>query len=211
MHARHLLVDGKKMSKSLGNFWTVADILQKGYSGLELRYALVCVQYRQALNFTLQGLDAARGAIGRVQQCRQRLVRMRDGAERGGSQDLADVVARANAAFTAAMSEDLNVSEALAAVFELIGACNKAEPSAAGAKLALAAFGRFDDVLGCFGPEPKADATGEAPPELLQLLAQRTAAKQAKDWRAADALRNQIAAAGWKIVDTPAGARLERS
>ena len=121
MHARHLLVDGTKMSKSLGNFFTVEDVLQKGYTGLELRYALIRVQYRQSLNFTLKGLDEARSAIGRVQQCRQRLARIRDGAEPAGAGDLAPPAAAANAAFTAAMSEDLNVSEALAAVFEFVG------------------------------------------------------------------------------------------
>ncbi len=211
MHARHLLVDGTKMSKSLGNFFTVADVLQKGYSGLELRYALIRVQYRQSLNFTLKGLDEARAAIGRVQQCRARLVRVRDGLERAGSDDLAAAVAKANDAFTAAMSDDLNVSEALAAVFEFAGAANKAQLSVVGAKAALAAFARFEDVLACFGPEPKADVTSDAPPELLALLPLRKAAKQAKDFATADRIRDQIAAAGWKLVDTPAGARLEKA
>jgi cysteinyl-tRNA synthetase len=205
-----LLVDATKMSKSLGNFFTVADILGRGYTGLELRYALVRVQYRQALNFTLKGLDEARAAIQRVQVCRQRLVRHRDGLEVPGKADLAAEVAAAQAAFTAAMSEDLNVSEALAAVFEFVGACNRAQPSAAGAAAALQAFARFEDVLGCFGPEPAADATAGAPAELQALLEQRNAARKAKDWALADRLRDQIAAAGWRIVDAAGGARLER-
>jgi cysteinyl-tRNA synthetase len=211
LHARHLLVDGTKMSKSLGNFFTVADILAKGYSGLELRYALIRVQYRQALNFTLKGLDEARAAIARVQQCRQRLVRVAAGAERPGSDDLEQAVATANAAFAAAMHEDLNVSEALAAVFEFVAATNKLVPTVVAAKTALATFARFEDVLGCFGPEPKADATADAPPELVSLLADRKVAKAKKDWAAADRIRDQIAAAGWKIVDAPTGTRLERS
>jgi cysteinyl-tRNA synthetase len=210
LHARHLLVDGTKMSKSLGNFWTVADILAKGYSGLELRYALIKVQYRQALNFTLKGLDEARAAIGRVQQCRQKLVRVRDGLERAGTEDLAAAAAAASAAFTAAMSEDLNVSEALAAVFDFVALVNKAPVSVAGAKAALAVFARAEDVLGCLGGEPKADVTGEAPAELVALLAERKAAKARKDFAAADAIRDRVAAAGWKIVDAPGGARLER-
>ncbi len=210
MHARHLLVDGTKMSKSLGNFFTVADILAKGYSGLELRYALIKVQYRQALNFTIKGLDEARQAIARVQQARQRLVRFRDGAERSGTDDLAAAILQGNAAFTAAMGEDLNVSEALAAVFEFVGASNRAVVSVDGAKAGLAAFLRFEDVLGCFGPEPRADATGDAPAELLAKLGERNAARKAKNWAVADQLRDQIAAAGWKIVDAPTGARLEK-
>ncbi|MCA8953447.1 MAG: cysteine--tRNA ligase [Planctomycetes bacterium] len=209
LHARHLLVDNTKMSKSLGNFFTVRDILARGYTGLELRFALVRAHYRQTLNFTLKGLDEARAAIARVQQARARLVRVRDGAETAGGDDLAAAIAAAGQGFTAAMSDDLNVSEALAAVFEFVGACNRASPSAAAATAALAAFARFEDVLGCFGGEPVADATDAAPAELLELLVQRTAAKQAKDWATADALRDRIAAAGWKIVDTPAGPRLE--
>ena len=211
MHARHLLVDNTKMSKSLGNFFTVSDILGRGYSGLELRYALIRVQYRQSLNFTLKGLDEARAAIGRVQQARSRLVRIRGGVEDAGDAGLAGAIERANAAFTAALSDDLNVSEALAAVFDFVAACNKASVSVAGATAALATFARFEDVLACFGDEPVADSTGAAPAELLALLARRTVAKQQKDWALADELREQIVAAGWKIVDTADGARLERS
>ena len=210
LHARHLLVDGTKMSKSLGNFFTVSDILGKGYSGLELRYALVRVQYRQTLNFTLNGLDEARKNIGRVNEARRRLVRLRDGAERAGPADLAGEVDHAHTAFTAAMQDDLNVSEALAAVFELVGACNRVVPTVDGAKAALAAFARFEDVLGVFGEEPVADVTGEAPEEVQVKLRERNAAKAAKDWATADRLRGEILAAGWKIVDTPQGARLER-
>lgn len=209
MHARHLLVDGKKMSKSLGNFFTVQDILAKGYTGLELRYALIRVQYRQSMNFTLQGLDEARSAIERVRSARQRLVRVRDGKEPAGGDSLAAAAAQANAAFTAAMREDLNVSEALAAVFAFVGECNRKKPSIEAAREALATFARFEDVLGCFGPEPSSDAATGAPAALQELLLQRTAAKKNKDWATADRLRDEIAAAGWKIVDTPQGARLE--
>src|SRR5262249_33401821 len=120
------------------------------------------------------------GAAGGARGGRQRLLRLRDGLEPAGADDLQAAVARAGAAFTAAMQEDLNVSEALAAVFELVAACNRAHPSAAGAKAALAVFARCEDVLGCFGPEPAADATGEAPAELQQLLQQRQAAEKAK-------------------------------
>ena len=211
MHARHLLVDNKKMSKSLGNFFTVQEVLDKGYSGLELRFALVRGHYRQQLNFTLKGLDEARAAIARVQQCRQRLVRVACGAEPAGALDLAAAVSAADARFTATMQEDLNVSESLGAVFEFVAECNKAQPTAASAKTALRFFARVEDVLGCFGAEPSADATSDAPPELLALLQQRQDAKKQKNWAVADAVRDQIARAGWKIVDTPQGARLEKA
>jgi len=209
MHARHLLVDNTKMSKSLGNFYTVQSILDMGYSGLELRYALTRVQYRQSLSFTIKGLDEARAAIARVNEARKKLVRVRDGLDRPGDEELDGAVAAAHDAFTAAMSEDLNVSEALAAVFEFVAAVNRAAPTVAAVGPALAAFDRFEDVLGVFGDEPQADASSDAPAELLALLEQRAQAKADKDWQTADGLRDQIAAAGWKIVDTPAGARLE--
>ena len=97
-------------------------------------------------------------------------MRVRDGGERAGGDDLAVAVQAANDAFTAAMCDDLNVSEALAAVFEFVGAVNKAAPSSDGATAALAAFARFEDVLGVFGDEPKADEGSDAPAELLALL-----------------------------------------
>ena len=209
MHARHLLVDNTKMSKSLGNFFTVSDILAKGFSGNELRYALIRVQYRQSLNFTLDGVREARTAIARVNEARKNLVRIRDGGDRGGNDDLLAAVRVANETFTASMQEDLNVSEALAAIFEFVTACNKASPSSEGAAAALAAFNRFEDVLAVFGDEPTSAVS--APSELLDLLEQRKIAKGAKDWATADQIRDQIAAAGWRIVDAAEGARLERT
>ena len=96
------------------------------------------------------------------------------------------------------------------AVFEFVGAVNRAVPTVAAATAALATFARFEDVLGCFGGEPKADTTGEAPPELLALLQQRKAAKQAKDWPAADAARQALDAAGWIIKDSKEGYQVLR-
>ncbi len=209
MHARHLLVDNKKMSKSLGNFFTVREVLQKGYSGLELRFALVRGHYRQQLNFTLKGLDEARAAIARVQQCRQRLARIRDGKEPAGQGDL-DAGA-VDARFTAAMQDDLNVPLALAAVFDFASECNKAQPATDAAAAALSFFARVEDVLGCFGPEPSPEAPEGAPAEVRALLERRTLAKAQKDWAAADAARDAIAALGWKIVDTAQGPRLEKA
>src|SRR5690606_680984 len=129
-------------------------------------------------------------------------------AERAASDDLVHAVQTANDTFTASMQDDLNVSEALAAIFDFVTACNKSQPSVLGASNALAAFRRFEDVLAVFGDEPSAVA--DVPVELLQLLDQRKQAKANKDWAAADQIRDQIAAAGWKIVDAAGGARLEK-
>jgi cysteinyl-tRNA synthetase len=207
LHVKHLLVDGQKMSKSLGNFHTVGDVLQRGYSGRELRWTLLRVQYRQTMNFTLDGLGEAREAIARIERARQALVRVRDGLEAAGRDDLEAEVAAADRAFTESIEDDLNTSEALAAVFGLVRAVNSARPSLGGARAALRAFARFEDVLGCLGPEPAGVA--EVPADVQQLVARREAARKAKDWARSDALRKEVAARGYKIVDTPQGPRAE--
>jgi len=207
LHVKHLMVEGEKMSKSLGNFFTVQDILDKGYSGVELRYALMRVQYRQTMNFTLKGMEEARTAIERVQNARRKLVRVREGKE-SGPDDLTPAAAKADEEFTAALSDDLNVSGALAAVFGLVGEVNRARPTKGSAARALGTFERFEGVLGCFGAEPAAHE--EAPKELQALLEQRQAARNTRDFATADRLRDQIQEQGWKIVDTKEGARLER-
>ena len=104
----------------------------------------------------------------------------------------------------------VEMPDGTSSVFELVAASNRAKPTVEAATAALSAFARFEDVLACFGDEPAADAGSDAPAELLEKLAQRNAAKKEKDWATADRLRDEVAAAGWKIVDTPQGARLEK-
>jgi cysteinyl-tRNA synthetase len=209
LHVKHLKVEGEKMAKSLGNFFTVQDLLDKGYTGVELRYALMRVQYRQTMNFTLKGMVEARTAIGRVQNAREKLVRVRTGREAAGNDDLADVVAQADHEFTAALCDDLNVSGALAAVFGLVAEVNRTQPDVDSATAALERFERYENVLGCFGAEPGGDGAA-VPRELEELLEQRQAARKAKDFATADRLRDQIQERGYKIVDTKDGARLEQ-
>ena len=150
LHVKHLLVEGQKMSKSLGNFTTVKDVLDRGFTGAELRYALLRAQYRQTLNFTWAGLEDGRKAIQRVRHAVERLQRVASGEEPAGSADLVLEMQRADTAFTASLNDDLNVSEALAAVFAFVTDCNKAAPSKTAAVAALGRFARFDSVLGCF-------------------------------------------------------------
>ncbi|MCA8941901.1 MAG: cysteine--tRNA ligase [Planctomycetes bacterium] len=209
LHVKHLMVDGEKMSKSKGNFYTVSDIFGKGYSGHELRYALMRVQYRQSMNFTLASLNEARTAIARVNEARKRLARIAAGVEAGGADDLAARSETAETAFVGALCDDLNTSGALAAVFAFVTEVNKAAPDADGAKRALAAFDRFDRVLGVFGPTPEV-GVDSVPQELLELLERRQAARAAKDFATADACRDEISRAGYQVVDTPEGPRLER-
>jgi cysteinyl-tRNA synthetase len=202
MHGAHLLVEGKKMSKSLGNFYVLKDLTAKGFSGREIRYLLLTAHYRETWNFTLEGLQGARTALARIDEC---LAKLRDLA--GGAKASPDP--QLIAAFAAVMDEDLNISGAWGEIFKWVNQMNRqlagntltAEPAAS----ALAAWERVDSVLGV-GAAPEA----EVPAELGSLLEQRLTARKAKDFKRADAIREELKAKGWAIEDTPKGARLKR-
>jgi len=203
LHGAHLLVDGKKMAKSLGNFYTLRDLLARGYQGREVRFLLLKAHYRETFNFTLDGLAEARAALARLDDCLERL------SELAGSTTAAPDP-KVIQAFTEAMDNDLNVSAGWAVVFDWVRDLNRAmtdrELTPQQAAAALAAWARIDTVFGVgrAGPET-------APPEILALLEQRQAARQAKDFQRADALRAEIKARGWIIEDTPKGPRLKRA
>jgi len=207
LHVKHLMVEGKKMSKSLGNFLTVSDVFEEGYSGVELRYAMMKVQYRQSLNFTWAGIQDARASIKRVRQAWEQAVRIVDGGSEG-VEDLSAQVEAAHADFTAALSDDLNTSVALASVFALVSAANKADLNRSSAEQVDQAFTRFADVLGVFGPRPS--VSGDASGALVAMAEAREVARSARDFAEADRLRDEIQAAGYKVVDTAEGPRLER-
>lgn len=206
LHNAHLIVEGKKMSKSAGNFFTLRDLLAKGYSGREIRYELISTHYRQSLNFTMDGLDAARTALGRLDEFRGRLVELAGEAKPA---EMPSWVWEAKDGFTAALSDDLNISEAMAAVFEMLRAGNRdmdrkhVSPSMAAA--ALEVWNGFDRVLGFLSPREKAIPAG-----VQQLLDQRVAARLQKNWIESDRLRDAIEAAGYTIKDTPAGPKLRQ-
>ena len=202
MHGAHLLVEGKKMSKSLGNFFTLRDLLARGFTGREVRYLLISAHYRETFNFTLEGLEGARTAIGRLDECLSRLGELA-GTENASAD--ADLIAR----FTEALDADLNVSAAWAVVFEWVRETNRAlaanSVTPAQAASALAAWARLDSVLGL----GRAKVDGP-PTELLGLLDERQAARKAKDFKRSDAIRDELKAKGWMIEDTPKGPRLKR-
>jgi len=202
MHGAHLLVEGKKMSKSLGNFFTLRDLLGKGYGGREIRYLLSSSHYRATFNFTLEGLDGARIALARLDECLGKLQELAGTTSAPADQKFLD-------AFTAALDDDLNVAAAWGVVFEWVSemnrlfAVNQLSPTQAAA--ALAAWQQIDSV---FGLGRKGEV--EAPPEILALLEQRQAARKAKDFKRSDAVRDELKAKGWLIEDTPKGPRLKR-
>jgi len=206
LHNAHLIVDGKKMSKSAGNFYTLRDLIAKGFTGREVRYELITTHYRQSLNFTLEGLGAARAALARLDEFRIRLAGIAGSAPVGSAPSWAS---SAESAFRAALAEDLNISEAMAAVFEMLRAGNRemdqksVSPESAAA--ALQVWNGFDRVLGFLSP-----ADEVIPPEILTLVDQRVAARAARNWAESDRLRDAIDAAGFTVKDTPQGPKIRR-
>ena len=204
MHCAHLMVDGQKMSKSLGNFYTLRDLIGKGFTGREIRYALLTVNYRLPLNFTLDGLQAARAALGRIDEWVKRISDFRFQIS-----DLATAATPLSAhaeKFFAALDEDLNISAALSHLFDLIRESNAALDrralTAEQASALLADWRRLDSVL-AFQRESAA-----IPAAVGALVEQRQRARAEKQWAESDRLRGEIAALGWIVKDTKDGAKL---
>ena len=206
LHCAHLVVEGKKMSKSLGNFFTLRDLQQKGYSGREIRYQLIATHYRQSLNFTMEGLDGMKTALARLDEFQTRLADVA-GSSKSGS--LPAWAAEAQKQFDDALSDDLNISTALGALFDLVRAANKAidgkQLKANEAKALQDLLEGFDSVLGFLKPTAAtADAT------VLDLVQQREAARKSKNWAESDRLRTLIANHGWIVQDTAQGPKLKK-
>ena len=206
MHCAHLMVNGQKMSKSLGNFYTLRDLLEKGWTGREIRYALITVNYRLPLNFTLdEGLPGARSALARLDEWAQRL------SDRAGNVATAAIAPEHGTlldGFFEHLDDDLNISGAMGQLFDLVRLSNRAldqgELAAPQAAAILAGFKRINAVLAF-----EADAL-EAPAEVRELVEQRQAARAAKNWAESDRLRDAISVLGWTVKDTKEGAKLTK-
>lgn len=207
MHCAHLVVDGKKMSKSLGNFLTLDDLLQKGFSGREIRYQLLATHYRQTLNFTMDGLLAARAALLRLDEFRERVAARAGGAAAGALPSWAQAGLDR---FCASLDQDLNISEGLAALFDLLREGNKAFDAqavdAASAAAVLALWDRLDRALGVLKP-----GVAGADADVQALVELRQAARAARNWKESDRLRDEIAKRGWVVQDTAQGPKVRKS
>ena len=209
LHCEHLMVDGAKMSKSLGNFFTLRDLAQRGWNGREIRWVLIGAHYRKKLNFTFAGLEAARDTLKRFDAFFARLAGISASGTAGT--ETAEAVAAAQERFRAALADDLNVPGALAALYDLMKTANRLADqgglSGADAQAVLAAYRDFDRVLGCLDVDAAkaVPAAEEFPAEVVALAEQRAAARKAKDFAASDRLRDAIAAAGYLIEDAPGG------
>lgn len=228
LHSEHLQIESQKMSKSLGNFYTLRDLMGQGYLPDVIRFLLAQVPYRKKLNFTFDGLRAAATAIDRLRNFEDRLKRARlpDQVPAGRREELAARARKAVTDFENSLDDDLNTAEALAAVFEFVRETNTAmdqeqfpEASRAGALGVLALFDRVFDVLRpnehvpglpldlLVKPEP-AGALTDA--EVEALIEERTAAKKARNFARADGIRAELLEKGITLEDTKDGIRWKR-
>src|SRR5436189_3915307 len=201
LHCARLLVDGQKMAKSLGNFYTVPDVLAKGYTGRELRYALLRVHYRVPLNFTWEGMNEARESLARIDEW---LGRLRAVAKKENAQRPIE-----KSDFENALDDDLNISAALGFLFESIRETNRAmdenKLDAASASAWLDWWKRINTVL-----DLETEIELVVPAEVAELAEERENARREKNWKRSDQLRDRISAFGWEVRDTKDGPKLMR-
>jgi cysteinyl-tRNA synthetase len=213
VHTEHLVIeDGEKMSKSLGNVFTVQDVVRQGYRASALRYLLLSVHYRKQLRFTWPSLAQAEEALKRLTDFVARLDTVTGAASHPA---VAAKIEDARAAFAQALREDLNTAGALGAVFEFVRAMNAAidtgQVGAADARRVHDTIGDFDRVLGVLSLRQEEDATPPLPvAEIERLMTERQAARRARDFAAADRIRQQLEECGILLEDTAAGTRWKR-
>ncbi len=202
LHAEHLIVEGQKMAKSLGNFFTLRDLLERGHDPLAIRYLLIAVPYRQKLNFTFDGLKGAAAAVERIGNTLRRL-RHTPPASGEGDLSAADVDVFVEE-FDDGLADDLNTARALAAFHTLLTKVNQALD---GGGIASGARGRLDGVFARVAAVldvlPREEAAGDA--EVEAFVAEREAARKARDYARADEIRRALTERGIVLEDTPHG------
>jgi cysteinyl-tRNA synthetase len=205
MHNEHLQVEGKKMSKRLGNFYTLRDLLAKGYDPIAIRYLLLSTHYRQQFNFTFEGLCSAKSAVDRLKNFVRRL-HDADGTDSNGKVQMQ--ISHVKDCFGGAMDDDLNISIALASLFDFVREINNLLDAGLVSKNEAEELENvmtgFDSVLGVIG---KVDAEEALPSDIDALVQKREAARKAKNWKEADQIRNQLKTMGIVVEDTAQGVR----
>ncbi len=208
MHTKFLQVDGGKMSKSLGNVWSLDDLAERGFCALDFRFLIMRGHYRSQLNFTWEALEGAAEARKNLCDWRGRLL----AAARDQSEASAETMAAIEAAqscFQQAIADDLNTSEALGAVFGLRNQFMQSAFSGAAAEQAMQFLDRVDDLFGLF--EEDGAACGLSDEQIEGLIADRTTARAEKDWARADEIRDQLQEAGIVIEDKAGSVHWHRS
>ena len=208
LHPAHLVVEGQKMSKSLGNFYTLRDLLEQGYEPMAIRHQFLTAHYRHQLDFTVAALAESTQALHRLWDFVDRL--NASPARGAHNEEMAEAVTKARSDFEAAMDSDLNVSGASAAVFSLMGVVNAALVAGQLDAANVAEVNEFlqqaDAVLGYIAHEKEA-----LTPEIEALIQEREEARAAKDWARSDEIRDQLAAMGVALEDTPEGTHWRRT
>ena len=208
MHSEHLIVDHKKMSKSLGNFYTLRDLLDKGFTGPQVRYLLLQTHYKTQLNFTFAGLEGAESSLERLNGCIQRLYEI---TTQGSAHKIEPLIQDSFMKFVEALGDDLNISVALSVVFDFVREvntlCDLGKINEESAKYILELMKKFDSVLGVLSFEKKEESI---PLELQQAFDRRLQARLEKNWKLADELRDFIYQKGYLLEDTPNGVRLKK-
>jgi len=208
VHTEFLLVEGEKMSKKKGNYYTVRQLIEQGHSPMAIRYLLLSVPYRTQLNFMLDGLKGAQTALDGLRNFRRRVREF--GGTAGSHSRMQELVTRALADFEAGMNDDLNTSKALAAVFEFRRDANSAmdarEFGAEDKDAVLGLLAKIDSVLGVLGEEEQSIFE----PEIEARIEERNAARRNRDFKRADEIRNELASDGIILEDTPQGTKWKR-
>ncbi|MGC8939965.1 MAG: cysteine--tRNA ligase [Candidatus Bathyarchaeia archaeon] len=205
LHNEHLLVEGKRMAKRFGNYYTLRDLVKMGYDPKAIRYLLMATHYRQQLNFTFDGLKAAKSTVDRLTNFVYRLLDV-DG--KGCGKRLEELMRHVEKDFEEAMDDDINIGVALAALFNFISEVNKLmDDNLLSKNEAMSVYKlmmKFDEVLGVIGEVKKEE---KLPKEAEELILKREEARKAKDWETADKIREQLKAMGIIVEDTPQGVK----
>jgi cysteinyl-tRNA synthetase len=212
VHVEYLLVDDQKMSKSLGNTYTVPDLAAKGYRPSAVRYLLLSAHYRKQLNFTWASLTQAEESLRRIVDF---LARAEAVSTEGAHAEVAARVTEARTSFVDALESDLNTAGALGAMFELVRSLNSAidagELGRGDLPVIRDAFALFDAALGVISLRRGEEAQPPVPiDEIERLIEERNAARRRRDFAAADRVRNDLAARGVLLEDSPSGTRWKR-
>jgi cysteinyl-tRNA synthetase len=206
LHCGYLLVEGRKMSKSAGNFFTLKDLLRKGHNPKAIRYLLLSTHYRQQLNFTFEALEASNSAIKRIQDLITALMNIH---RPGKYPQIEDMIGRAQSEFERAMDDDLNTAPALAAIFSMVKEVNQAiareEMTSEASQTALNFLGRINQIIGVLDfTVPESDAT------IDDLVKRRNEARANKNYALSDEIRDKLKNMGIQIEDTTEGVRWKR-
>jgi cysteinyl-tRNA synthetase len=206
LHNEHLFVEGKKMSKSFGNFYTLRDLLAKGCDPTAIRYLLMSVHYRQQFNFTFEALESAKSAVGKLRNFVRRLHDVEGTQNSKGK--VATLSEKLEACFGGSMDDDLDVAAAIASLFDFVREINNLLDENKVSKQEAVNVGglmmRIDEVLGVVG---KVEVEEALPTDIDALVQKREAARKAKNWKEADAIRAQLKGMGIVLEDTAQGVR----